>query len=938
MTTNSKKTISLIIIISIILTPFASFVPKVNAANSSSSVSGYISGLAPVIAQLPGCKAAMGNSIKKLFSSSSGSDNLSDSDSEITAALDYSKTAEDNAPTDDSTGTSSSTLTNTLSGSTDIANSIPVHDQALLDGLKAQGVDIKSIQKSTAATDLNQNCLNAIGKSIVKLIIRQMSLSIINWIQGKNSDGPLFVTNPSKFFGDIAKKEILNFGLEINDPTNYPFGKSFMQNLATSYNNKFADNAKYSLNTLISETNPSCTDKNGNSTSCDIAFNNDFSQGGWGAWEAMTQVPANNPLGFQLMASNELSSRLSGTNQSTAQDTRDALNWGNGISGDVRCVQPYGVTKQQDDAYAKGDTVNGKKCYDWEYVTPGTLIASQLTAAVGYNDHALLDAQTLNDAIATIADAAISKFSNNLITNGLTNLSTDSSNYGYDTSSISSITSNSQTQNDYSSAQISTSTWLQQNPNFNIRTDLNQALIDIQRTYVNKLTEQNKEIASTANNATYTINPTTHVSNAYGLIPTIYQLDYCIPGPHPGWKDDSRTVLNAAENAIVDKTEKQMTNVTLDQVTDITASSSAAIGAAVGGAVGSIIPGLGTAIGAGVGAALGALTGVLIRSIRKWTTTSTEKIAMLYGDIFRRTTGIKPDLDGAQQKKKGNIPRSKQDVINILDTLFSRYTDAVDALYAKHMPLVTDEAATKYQEISGYSEMLNSNNKKIDAMNGITTRLETIKISVDQLKSNLQSGQIDQNTYDSKLSPLLSSFANISVNMVSGDDVANADNMTKQIIDEKNYIYNDLLKGPNGCEQDLLCANGGDACHLPWIISDTKRMTYPAPILYDYNGFSQNGVLPDPFNSGYTNNMPKGTVNDIGPGFLSWYNFEPAGGYCSQQPQVQPPEYSQTECISVNDLLDIDSATSSVGQRPNPDPSDTASSYDGLFEHVIGIY
>ena len=68
-----------------------------------------------------------------------------------------------------------------------------------------------------------------------------------------------------------------------------------MQNIALAFNNKFQDNARYSLNELIQSTNPEFTAE---------TFQQDFSQGGWNAWTAMTQVPANNPLGFKLMADN----------------------------------------------------------------------------------------------------------------------------------------------------------------------------------------------------------------------------------------------------------------------------------------------------------------------------------------------------------------------------------------------------------------------------------------------------------------------------------------------------------------------------------------------------------------------------------------------------------------------------------------------------------
>ena len=89
----------------------------------------------------------------------------------------------------------------------------------------------------------------------------------------------------------------MQFGLEINNPQLFPFGKTWMQNTALAFNNKFQDNAQYSLDKLIQDTDPQYSA---------ATFQQDFSMGGWDAWTAMTQVPANNPLGFKLMADNEI--------------------------------------------------------------------------------------------------------------------------------------------------------------------------------------------------------------------------------------------------------------------------------------------------------------------------------------------------------------------------------------------------------------------------------------------------------------------------------------------------------------------------------------------------------------------------------------------------------------------------------------------------------
>ena len=70
---------------------------------------------------------------------------------------------------------------------------------------------------------------------------------------------------------------------------------------------------------------------------------------------------------------------------------------------------------------------------------------------------------------------------------------------------------------------------------------------------------KNKELMSTTDGKDYAIG-TDGISNAYGLIPAIYQLDYCIPGPHPGWEQDSQRTLDAVTNLVVPETEYSIGN------------------------------------------------------------------------------------------------------------------------------------------------------------------------------------------------------------------------------------------------------------------------------------------------------------------------------------------------------------------------------------------
>ena len=70
------------------------------------------------------------------------------------------------------------------------------------------------------------------------MLLQKLTISTVNWINSGFDGKPSFVQDSGKFFKDIAKNEILQFGMEINNPELFPFGKIWMQNQAIIFNNK----------------------------------------------------------------------------------------------------------------------------------------------------------------------------------------------------------------------------------------------------------------------------------------------------------------------------------------------------------------------------------------------------------------------------------------------------------------------------------------------------------------------------------------------------------------------------------------------------------------------------------------------------------------------------------------------------------------------------
>lgn len=762
-------------------------VQKARAQSATATATGMIASIATTIAVMPGCKA-LRTSIKDLFKSKKKKEQETED----------KKKAEEKA---EKTASLEEEGTEAGAAAESVQVIAPVTDATLEQhGKKLDIIDsnIEDVKESTGSINKNQTCFNAIGKIVVKMLIKKLTMSIVNWINGTSKGGPLFVTNPEKFFKDIYKEELLGFGLEINDPNKFPFGKAFMANQALLFQQHFADNAQYSLNQMIAQANPDCTDKNGKRVSCDIAFGADFSQGGWGAWDALTQVPYNNPLGFQLAASNELQKRLEGTSQSTAQNLRDSLKEAGGFLGDLRCsADPEGITQEK----KRAALVAGQKdpCIEaggkWEYVTPGAVIANKLETVVNYNDHALLDAETLNDAIAAIIDAAMARFTSELTNKGLTALSENNNNEETSFENIDlgeyfpSGTTTSQTEMDFASSYMTD--WLRNNPDFNIRTDITQALIDQQRTYVDKL-----------NSYDDTLND---------LIKWIRQLDYCVPGPNPNWE---RTTLSAIQNLGSPTPATNWWNTETAQI------------------INSFLDPAGV---------FGVVKGIIDADAAK-------KAAAAY---------IEHILDVHISRDQDQITDSAG-IMALFGSIFESYRGVINSIYFtltspdydKYMPGVTMEARAQFQKITGYEQIIGNNVKEISYRKGIINRLIGLKQKIDGLNSDLANGAVkdtsgniavDQQTqYEENFKPtstIITEFARLSGYFVSGNDIAKIDNLYKQALDEKTYVKDNLLgnrKTIGSCEYDMYNLWKTDPSTYS---TYARRQVYPYPIDHLYAWF-----------------------------------------------------------------------------------------------------
>lgn len=941
-----RNLISSILIFSFTLSPFFLSIEKANAqpatsygvtgsySSSTSATSGYLKEIAPILGQLPTCTGKLvGGLVKDLFKKAKVSDAYQNYLSQLT---------------EDDTVLSREEFDKQAADAISKNESVQVYDEKTLDAVKEVKKLTEDSNKKLDSIDKVESCTDSIGKVLVKLMLQKFTLSAVNWINNGRDGKPFFLQDPKGYFKDQLKKELVLFNSEISDPILYPFGKNFIKGKVRTYQNKFEENAQYSLDKLIEQTSPGFTAEN---------FKEDFSSGGWGAWTALTQNSANNPLGFYILAGNELQNRL----DERKEETNNTLNRGSGFLGDERCADPKDVTRESEfEALKRGDKdANGNiigKCNKWEYVTPGSAIAEWTTKTIEFQKDSLLQADDLNSAIAAILDAVLNKFTSQIQIEGYAGFSGEGVDGSFVIESDNLLsTENDEQAGDFSKFQLGTE-WLNNNSDFNLRTDLTQAIIDEQRTYKEKLEDQNLVLID--------------------LTKTIYQLDYCIPGPHPGFESDSREILSSVEDTIVAKTPGDFEDVDEDEIIGIVKEvgkvAGAVAGAAIGASIGSVVPGLGTAIGAVIGLAIGFIADLFKGDSNE------EKLNRYYGGVLTALTGI----------KSGKYSRfsDKQDITNGFGAILSRYIELIYKYYPpRYLTSVHKDAAREFRKAKGYNIIIAENNDKIVLINGIIKRLGILKDEIDLLNSEYNKipnpTQSDIDRYEEKMKPFFSEFSRLSQNMVTGDDIAEVDNLSKEARDEIRYVYSDLLTGEYGCEKDLelkrnfiqtpSLVNGSIVNVHPafesvagiraqdktYFVTNMRRLEYPFTVWYDYNLLKQGETIPvpsgilqylDPKKPLPSNKMPDFGLTDkewSGPGFLSNAYFS------ASHPQVKDclvspvPEYV-LDCLDIDDLyVDTNNGFIPLGRRiplwPNLEDSglreDNIHS-EATIEQTFGIY
>lgn len=263
-----------------------------------------------------------------------------------------------------------------------------------------------------------------IGYFAARILIRQLSQSIIDWINGGFNGNPSFIQDPQQFMTDTGDRVIGEF-IYSSDLKFLcdPFETNIRLNLGLQYS-PFKDKINCTLSEVLMNTDQSI--KNAYTD----FMNGDFiNGGGWDSWLNITTNPQNNQLGAMIISQAELDAQIG----DKKLDKENELKWSGGLLSMKNCTRTaydtdgteithtdytgdpilFTGTVGATSTSARGEYTDG----NWtgstvdtcKVVTPGTWITGTGNKVLGMDLDALGVADEINEIVGALANFVVSK-------------------------------------------------------------------------------------------------------------------------------------------------------------------------------------------------------------------------------------------------------------------------------------------------------------------------------------------------------------------------------------------------------------------------------------------------------------------------------------------------------------------------------------------------
>lgn len=195
-----------------------------------------------------------------------------------------------------------------------------------------------------------------------RMLIRQLTQSVVDWINGGFNGNPSFLEDPQDYFEKSADRAIeeMIYDSDLRFLCK-PFEINVRLALGLQYS-PFQDKVRCRLSDVLANSEGVVTDTYNKFVDGDF-----IGGGGWDTWLQVTTVPQNNQLGAMLIAQAELDAKLEGEEKRKTKE----LEWGAGMLSQKKCEQ---VTYAPDGTVTDRVTFDGDEAFspsDFASSTPG---------------------------------------------------------------------------------------------------------------------------------------------------------------------------------------------------------------------------------------------------------------------------------------------------------------------------------------------------------------------------------------------------------------------------------------------------------------------------------------------------------------------------------------------------------------------------------------
>ncbi|MEK7593968.1 MAG: hypothetical protein AAB471_02245 [Patescibacteria group bacterium] len=307
---------------------------------------------------------------------------------------------------------------------------------------------------------------------IARTILKRMTASIVQWINSGYQGSPSYLTNPNKFFADIAKEETNIFIIEEVAKSNNPYATDIVYSILNPRKGVYSLYDDIAYNCVLRGGGNTCPPQLGSPYLREAYarqfVEGRFGNGGWAGWYSLTQNPENNIYGAYIDAQQRLQNRVATEQGNAKQDVQQSGGFlsikkcvkyiadenagelsgalterANAARAEVKAAREAadadgGILGKKADAHARAiqeaeaeatralaaaeaaDASAGEKtCSEYEATTPGKLVGDYLTtSATG----PIRQSELVKD-LATSIDLIVEAFINQTIYQGVKGLS-----------------------------------------------------------------------------------------------------------------------------------------------------------------------------------------------------------------------------------------------------------------------------------------------------------------------------------------------------------------------------------------------------------------------------------------------------------------------------------------------------------------------------------